>query len=305
MNTLLKSTKSSSVVFALAALLVLSAGIASTRNTATAQGNGNNKNSEEFIFGTVGITPSQTARLNVVNTATDGASQTRLLKFLDTAGNVIVDSSGNPVQMTVTLAPGQSAYLDLSGADIPGGGRVQIRALDPTCSGCGGPGKVIQTLEVIDNVTHQTEVLYAPAQFSTPGQNLNGPFGMVGIIDGQTARLSVTIPPDPIQPADPMRVLLGFAKSDGQPVTFCADCPPAQEVMLHPGESASFDLPAHFILADGDVRAEIRPVLLVAEGCATCGRIIPTLELIEGCTTCTGKTAVLYAPVTRACGASQ
>ena len=71
--------------------------------------------------------------------------------------------------------------------------------------------------------------------------------------------------------------------------------------MLHPGESASFDLPADFILGDGDVRAEIRPLLLVGEGCAT-RRVIPTLEVIEDAT---GMTCVLYAPVTGACGASQ
>lgn len=309
MNTLLKSTKPSTLIFVLAALLVLSAGIMSSRHTATAQGNGNNNNAEEFIFGTVGITPSQTARLNVVNTATDGTSQTRTLEFLDAAGNVIVDSSGNPVERMVTLAPGESAYLDLNGADIPGGGRVQIRALDPGgCGGCGPqtPYSIIQTLELIDNLTQETDLLYAPAQFIPPGQNVAGPFGMVGIVDGQTARLSVTVPPDPIIPPDPVRVLLGFVKANGQPVTFCADCPPVQmEVMLHAGESAYFDLSADFVLADGETRAEIRPVLLVAIDCSTCGRIIPTLEVIADCSTCTGKTAVLYAPVTRACGASQ
>src|SRR5262245_37311008 len=124
MKTLLRSTKSPRLVFALAALLALSAAIAFNRNTATAQGNGNNNNAEEFIFGTVGRTPRQTARLNVVNTATNGREQTRVLKFLDSAGNVIVDSEGHPVTKTVTLGPGESAYLDLNGADIPGGGRV-------------------------------------------------------------------------------------------------------------------------------------------------------------------------------------
>jgi hypothetical protein len=144
MNTLLKSTSSSSFVLALAALLVLSAGIASSRNTATAQGNGNNNSAEEFIFGTVGITPTQTARLNVVNTATNGGSQTRVLKFLDAAGNVILDDSGNPLTKTVTLGPGQSAHLDLNGADLGGADRVQIRALDPTNCGAGGCANPIQ-----------------------------------------------------------------------------------------------------------------------------------------------------------------
>lgn len=37
---------------------------------------------------------------------TSGRAQTRVPKFLDTAGNVIVDSSGTPVTKTATLAPG-------------------------------------------------------------------------------------------------------------------------------------------------------------------------------------------------------
>src|SRR5262249_22618362 len=193
--TLIKSTKPSRILFAAAALFLLLATILASRNTATAQGNGNNKDSEEFIFGAVGITPGQTARLNVVNTATSGRDQTRVLKFLDAAGNVIVDSSGNPVTKTVTLGPGQSDYLDLNEADIPAGGRVQIRALDPTCATCGQtPRSVIQTLELINTASKETDILYAPAQFMPPGQNVAGPFGMVGSTSGQTARLSVTAP---------------------------------------------------------------------------------------------------------------
>ena len=306
MNTLLKSTRPSSLVYALAALLLVWAGTAPGRNAATAQGNGSGANAEEFIFGTVGVTPTQTARLNVVNTATSGRAQTRVLKFLDAAGHVIVDSSGSSVMKTVTLAPGQSAYLDLNGADIPGGaGRVQIRALDPTNCGrsCGeAPRSVIQTLELIDNVTHVTDVLYAPAQFLVPEgpPTSPAPFGMVGIAGGQTARLSVTIPPDSMLPeGPPVRVLLGFARANGQPVTSLDGVPKQTVLTLMPGESASFDLSADFILTGGETRAEIRPVLLVPGGCGSC-RLIPTLEVIDDAT---DKTAVLYAPAaTRACG---
>jgi hypothetical protein len=66
-------------------------------------------NGEEFIFGSVGITPTQTARLNVVNIAADGRSLTRVLKFLDAGGNVIASK-------TVTLEPGQADFLDLTAA---------------------------------------------------------------------------------------------------------------------------------------------------------------------------------------------
>jgi hypothetical protein len=112
------------------------------------------------------------------------------------------------------------------------------------------------------------------------------------------------VPPDPVAPeGPPARVLLGFVRADGQPVNPCADCPPSQtEVMLHPGESASFDLPAELVLAADEVRAQIRAVV-APEGPPV--RLIPTLEIMETCSSCTGKTAVLYAPVTRNCGASQ
>src|SRR5262245_41338524 len=300
MINLLGLEKPSRLVFALAAVLAMTVAIATSRSTATAQGNGNGNNAEEFIFGSVGIATSQTARLNVVNTALNGRSETRVLKFMDAAGHVIVDDAGNTVEVMVTLAPGESAYIDLNGADL-GGGRVQIRAVDPTCATCGGPGRVIQTLELIDNITHRTEVLYAPAQFSPPGQNITGPFGMVGIAAGQTARLSVAAATDPITPGDPMRVLVGFVKANGTPVTNVDGFPLQSELMIRPGESASFDLPASAVLEPGDVRAEIRAVL---DTCSTC-RVIPTLEVMENCGTCSGKTSVLCAPVMRTCGAIQ
>jgi hypothetical protein len=138
----------------LTTLVALSAGLASGRAALSAQGGGSANDGEEFIFGTVGITASQTARLNVVNTATDGPAQTRALKFLDSSGNVIVTK-------TVTLAPSESAYLDINGAAIAGSGRVQIRALDPTCPTC-RPNPtfgIIQTLELFDTVTGRTDIL--------------------------------------------------------------------------------------------------------------------------------------------------
>jgi hypothetical protein len=51
-----------------AALLTLSVGLASSRNTVTTQGNRNY--AKEFTLGTTGTTLAQTARVNVVNTAT-------------------------------------------------------------------------------------------------------------------------------------------------------------------------------------------------------------------------------------------
>lgn len=294
----MKSQNQPQTIIALIVLLTLSTVMMISRSVATAQSP--QSGDEEFIFGTVGITASQTARLNVVNTATDGSEQTRVLKFLDAGGNVIVDSSGTPVMSTVTLSLGESAYLDLNGAAVSGAGRVQIRALDPTCPGCRmTPFSIIQTLELIDNATGRTEVLYAPAQFIPNGPpTFPPPFGMVGVTSGQTLRVNVTTPARPIAPPNPIRVILSFALGDGALLTNADGHPLQPELTLLPGQSAYFDLSADFIL-EGETRAEIRPVLL-APNCPGC-RIIPTLEVIDDATQ---KTAVLYAPVGRACGAN-
>jgi hypothetical protein len=116
---------------------------------------------------------------------------------------------------------------------------------------------------------------------------------MVGVIGGQTVRLSVTSPPNPV------RVSLGFVRSDGQPIILIGDFPgPTKSFTLQPGESVSLDLAANYVLADGETRAEIRPVVRPDDPPS---RIIPTLEVIDDTTR---KTAVLYAPVTRVCGSN-
>ena len=252
-------------------------------------------NGEEFIFGSVGLTATQTARLNVVNTA-DGVSITRVLKFLDAAGNIIVTK-------TVTLAPGEAGFLDLNGASL-GAGRVQIRAVDPTCPGCNGQPvfATLQTLEFIDNITGRTDVFYAPAQFKPegpPGSPL--PFGMIGVGPGQTLRINVSSAPGALNPTDPIRVLLSFARSNGQLITNADGHPLQPTLNLLPGQTASFDLSADQIL-NGVSRAEIRPVIQPdgppGKPSGPPNKIIATAEIINDAT---AKTVILYAPFVRPC----
>ena len=122
-----------------------------------------------FSFGAVGITADQTARLNVVNTkkcAHPPCAPAQVeLRFVNSSGSPFTNvDGGQPSQSMVTLASGQSAFLDLRGNfSCPGGcaapARVQIRAEVPSCVGCGsanGSGFVIPTLEVFDNATGKT-----------------------------------------------------------------------------------------------------------------------------------------------------
>src|SRR5262249_6515069 len=123
-----------------------------------------------FTFGMLGITPGQTARLNVVNAIPVGPPTIPVgppirvtLMFVDGNGNPF-SIAGVPLQTTVTLGPGQSGFLDVNGDAIPSGPpiipsgpptRVEIRALVSECEGC-STGLVVPTLEVFENATGRT-----------------------------------------------------------------------------------------------------------------------------------------------------
>lgn len=108
-------------------------------------------------------------------------------------------------------------------------------------------------------------------------------------------RVNVSAAPAPFIPVDPMRVVLSFARSNGQLLTN-ADGHPLQPTLL-PGGTASFDLSADQIL-DGAARAEIR---LVVKPDGPPGKIIATAEIIDDAT---AKTAILYAPFVRSGGSN-
>jgi len=113
----------------------------------------------------LGITFDQTARLSVVNVKTCAAAHPCApaqveLRFVNSDGNAITNGDGQPRQSTVTLASGQSAFLDLQCPGGCGAGRVQFRAEVPSCIGCGdGKGTVLATLELFDNTTGRTTLV--------------------------------------------------------------------------------------------------------------------------------------------------
>ena len=153
-----------------------------------------------FTFGMVHIVPGQTARLNVVNapinpgrtSSVEGGHATDVtLTFFDHNGNQIMDADGQPVQSTATLNTGQATFLELNGDSFappftkpqPNLNCSSCGAIRPAVTGFqqsgfqqsgkqqGRTSSIISTLELIDNSTGKTTVLYAPLkiEWSGPG----------------------------------------------------------------------------------------------------------------------------------------
>ena len=84
-------------------------------------------------------------------------------------------------------------------------------------------------------------------------------FGMIGLSESQTLRLSViAFPPDPFLPPEPCIAQLGFANSSGGPVG------PTKTVNLGPGQGDTLDLNGNSLIYPPNpigVRMEVRPVV--------------------------------------------
>ena len=148
---------------------------------------------DQARFGMVGLTRGQTMRLNVVNLIPPPDSEKQfppdpcrvVLSFRNASGqpfnNTLSDSF---LARTVTLQPGESAFLDLDGdqyappstnADVaPGPARMQLRPFVRVVSAPNGhdypPDPCRTTMEVFDNTSGRTS-LFA---LGTPNFNPDG-----------------------------------------------------------------------------------------------------------------------------------
>jgi len=117
-------------------------------------------------FGMVGIAAGQTARLNIVNLG-NGPSDIpppcrASLQFFDDQGNLLVDRR-------VRVEAGNAAFLDLAPSFPPTNGvgdvlvplRAEIRAAIDTPDG-ELPPPCKATLEIFDNASGRTSILYPP-----------------------------------------------------------------------------------------------------------------------------------------------
>jgi hypothetical protein len=117
-------------------------------------------------FGMVGIAQGQTARLNLVNTASPNAvllappCRARL-RFLDADGNVLA-------RLAVEVPAGHATFLDYSpafvgtNADVVGPARAEIRAAVTFLDEEVPPDPCRVNAEIFDNATGRTSILYAP-----------------------------------------------------------------------------------------------------------------------------------------------
>jgi hypothetical protein len=164
-------------VIGLAALLLVVA--SATSNPAGAQGT--RAAIEIGTYGMVSVTAGQTARLNVytppgppTRQIPPGPPLRVQLSLMDASGNLAVQPPCDPrsidcvggSQVSVTLAPGQSTFLEVSGDQMVGAlSRAEIRPVVSIIPP-GPPGipdnTIITTFEVIDNATNKTVLFYHP-----------------------------------------------------------------------------------------------------------------------------------------------
>jgi hypothetical protein len=116
---------------------------------------------DRISFGMVGITRGQIARLNVTN---PGETQEVIIHFrlVDSNGEVLRRNNGQPIERTMTLEPGHSAFLQVSADNLLGReDRLNLRA--EVTIGC--PCQLPATLEVVNNGTGRTEWVLSGEHF--------------------------------------------------------------------------------------------------------------------------------------------
>jgi hypothetical protein len=117
-------------------------------------------------FGMTGIAQGQTARLNVTN-----PDETRPMiinwKLVDSDGEVLHRRDGQPIERTMTLAAGHSAFLQVNADNLLGRDelRLNFRAIvtipflppDPTDNNPFPPDPCVPSVEIINNASGRTD----------------------------------------------------------------------------------------------------------------------------------------------------
>jgi hypothetical protein len=121
------------------------------------------------LFGQIGITRGQTARLNVsnlplpVNDLPPGPIRVEL-SFVDADGNTLINTDGQPIRRVVMLEPGHSTFLQINANNLLGRDEIRlnfrpvVKLTPPDGTRSLPPGPT--TLEVIENTSGKTGLLY-------------------------------------------------------------------------------------------------------------------------------------------------
>jgi hypothetical protein len=120
-------------------------------------------------FGMMGAIRGEVARLNVSNVNAHPPDPCHaILAFVDASGDVLLRPDGSPVRREVTLAAGQSAFLQFHAANFIGRDetRLNFRPVvlappDPSTppDPLHPPDPCVASLEIIENATGQTRLL--------------------------------------------------------------------------------------------------------------------------------------------------
>ncbi len=100
----------------------------------------------------VGISDNQTLRIVALNLSKD-ETPTVTVKFVDSEGSSVLQGNA------ATIQSGQLSTTDLDRGAVSGTGRVEVRAV-VSVTGQDGPGDLRLSLEVFNNATGQTTVLW-------------------------------------------------------------------------------------------------------------------------------------------------
>jgi hypothetical protein len=226
-------------VIAAAALVLLAGSIPVIRAGAVPQA------AVTVYSGPVGVTKDDVVRVNVTNLNT--TTQQAQVSVLDEKGATLG-------RKTMTLVAGQTDFLDVTLSGIVG--RVMAR----TRAQCANNLFLVST-EIYDAKTLRTTLTLAPSDVET--QDLTE---AIGLVDGQTARLSVANVATTTQV-----VTLTFMDQEGTVIkTALLTAPPNQTVFL-----------------DYEGAGIIGKQILRATGGAGAGKFVVTLEVFD---TSTGRT---------------
>jgi hypothetical protein len=190
----------------------------------------------------VGVTKVHTIRLTVEGPVAvpPGVPVEAVLGFANEQGGAVGPTS------SVTVAPGQTATLDLDVSTVISSGRTELRPV-VTAPPAGPPGtggalqasfEVFETANGVGSVFGRgvTTIHAAPV------------FVPQGVPYGQNIRITALAPPDSACVA-----LLSFEDSNGNPVG------PTRNVNLQPGNMTSLDFNANSLSGQAGQRVEIQP----------------------------------------------
>ena len=127
------------------------------------------------LFGMTGITRTQTARISVANLASAPDSGVPpdpcrvVMAFVDANGDVLRHGDGQAVRREVMLEAGRAAFLQINGSEFisSDGVRINFRPIVRVFQGPPDPERTlppdpcVPTLEIIDNGTAKTSLLFA------------------------------------------------------------------------------------------------------------------------------------------------